>query len=195
LVFRQEGLYAELVSDLQEKAFQLVPNGDSSNLADPLLVLPLSQLSEKKLRLVGSRMIAVTEALLALRLSDDLATVSKALQSLAYITTYKFNPVYIGLGTKTFSYSSDKSSVVLSLQVLDSLGRAGEVSTAEVVTIKPVGASAAGGASKDFFQGARFLPSSAGDGTLTLDLGTEELPPGKFTVQVALTVSGQAKVT
>ena len=44
------------------------------------IALPLSQLTDKKMRLIGARMIAVTESLVSLRHSSDLATLSKALQ-------------------------------------------------------------------------------------------------------------------
>lgn len=52
------------------------------------IALPLSQLTDKKMRLIGARMIAVTESLLSLRHSSDLATLSKALQVGPTIHTY-----------------------------------------------------------------------------------------------------------
>ncbi len=39
VVFRQEGLYPDLVADLYDKGFQLLPNGDGNYVSDPLLGL------------------------------------------------------------------------------------------------------------------------------------------------------------
>lgn len=130
-VFRQEGqLHSELVADLSEKGFQLLPSGDGSFAADPLLLQPLSLLADKKLRLVGQRMVAVTESLLALRHSRDLATLSGVLQGLAYVGTYKFNPVHVRLLQRSFPYGTvDKK---LAVSVLDALGRPLEGVSVEV---------------------------------------------------------------
>lgn len=134
-VFRQqqEGgiLHPELVADLSEKGFQLLPSGDGSFVADPLLLHSLSLLAEKKLRLVGQRMVAVTESLLALRHSSDLATLSGVLHGLAYVSTYKFNPVHVALlqGRSVPYGTADKKLVV---SVVDALGRAVDGTTVEV---------------------------------------------------------------
>lgn len=37
VVFRQEGLYPDLVTDVYDKGFQLLPNGDGNYVSDPLL--------------------------------------------------------------------------------------------------------------------------------------------------------------
>lgn len=37
VVFRQEGLYPDLITDVYDKGFQLLPNGDGNYVSDPLL--------------------------------------------------------------------------------------------------------------------------------------------------------------
>ena len=200
VVFRQEDLFADLVAEVFEKGFQLLPSGDGGHVSDPLLVWPLSQLTDKKLRLIGARLLAVTESLLALRHSAHLPTLSRALDALNYITTYKFNPVHISLQSRSFPSSSSSSGAgssprQLAVRVVDSLGRVAEVASAEVASVKPVGASAsaAGGAGREYFQGSRLEPSSADGGLLLLDMSGEELLPGKYAVHLSVTVAGHSK--
>jgi hypothetical protein len=63
-----------------------------------------------------------------------------------------------------------------------------------VTALKPVGASAAGGAGKEYLQGSKLEALTDGSGSLTLDLSSEDLLPGKYAVQVAVSVVGQTKV-
>ena len=63
-----------------------------------------------------------------------------------------------------------------------------------MTALKPVGASAAGGAGKEYFQGSKLETVADGSGLLSLDLSSEDLLPGKYAVQVAVSVVGQTKV-
>jgi len=194
-VFRQqqEGgpLHPELVADLSEKGFQLLPSGDGSFAADPLLLHPLSLLADKKLRLVGQRMIAVTESLLALRHSGDLATLSGVLQGLAYVSTYKFNPVHVALQGRSFPYGTAEKK--LEVLVVDALGRPVDGTSVEAVSIKAVGASAASGAGREFFQGVSLFPLPTQTELHWLSLASEDLLPGKYAAALAASVKGHTK--
>lgn len=214
-VFRQqpEGgvLHSELLSDLSEKGFQQLPSGDGSFAASPQLLAPLSQLADKKLRLVGPRMVAVTEALLALRHSSDLATLSAVLHGLAYVGTYKFNPVHLALRGRSVPYGTPSKK--LQVTVVDALGRPVPGTTVEVsiikmmitslysshsfeqaLSVKAVGASAASGAGREFLQGAGLLVSAEEPSLHWLSLEGEELLPGKYAASLAATVQGHTKV-
>ena len=63
-----------------------------------------------------------------------------------------------------------------------------------MTALNSVGASAAGGAGKEYLQGSKLEALTDGSGSLTLDLSSEDLLPGKYAVQVAVSVVGQTKV-
>lgn len=173
---------SDLAVDVFEKAFQLIPGGENDAAkTDALLMVPLSKLTDKKLRLVGQRLVTVTDALLALKHSTCLVDRVKVYDALKLITAYKASPLYMSLEKSEFDVSSPASHK-LQLSVLSVLGEKVEVESAEVVTIKNTGKDSV------LFQGEKLV-----DGVL--DMGSASLVPGRYIVQIILTIAGRPKPT
>lgn len=172
---------SELASDAFEKAFQLIPGSENDRAAgsDALLVVPLSKLTDKKLRLVGPRLVTVAEELLALKYSDDIATQAKVFDGLKLVSAYKASPLHFALEKNTFDAGA-ASEHKLKVTVTDILGENVGVDAAEVVSIKTIGKEGA------LLEGEKFV-----DGVL--DLSGAHLPAGRYLVQLGVTVAGRPK--
>lgn len=156
----------------------LLPQGDDETIVNPTLLSPLSKISSKKPRLVGPRLVAVTESLLQLRHSDSLETVSDVLESLNFVMTYKASPIFITLRSPTIR--SDDFSKILVVDVVDLFGNAAAVESVEVRAIKRSGRDTV------LFQGVlegNSLDLSAIDGIVS----------GLFAAELSVTVTGQPK--
>lgn len=171
---------SELAADVFEKAFQLIPGseGDKSAVSDALLIVPLSKLTEKKLRLMGPRLVTVAEELLALKYADDISTQAKAFDGLKLISAYKASPLHIAFEQTAFSVGT--SDVKLKVAVHTIVGEAVGVEDVEVVSVKAVGKEG------NLLEGAKFV-----DGVL--DLTSENLPVGRYLAHVSVTVAGRPK--
>jgi Oligosaccharyltransferase subunit Ribophorin II len=159
-------------------ALPLLPQGDDETPVNPTLLSPLSKISSKKPRLVGPRLVAVTESLLHLRHSDSLETVSDVLESLYFVMTYKASPVFITLRSPTIR--ADDFSKTLVVDVVDLFGNAAAVEAVEVRSIKRSGRDTV------LFQGVlegNSLDLSAIDGIVS----------GLFAAELSVTVTGQPK--
>lgn len=154
------------IDKLFEKLFALLPSGNTESITDATLVASLSKLSEKKLRLVGNRLVAVADGLLDAKNTDDLSVACKVLEGLKIVSSYKAQPAFTALERTLFPVG-DKASQVLQLNVVDVFGNPLPVNSIEVVAIKNV--------AKDLtlFQGMQMV-----DGTL--DFSSEGLVPGRY---------------
>ena len=181
-----EALYAlggetgsELATDAFEKAFQLIPGSESdkNSVSDVLLVVPLSKLTDKKLRLVGPRLVTVAEELLALKYVDDIATQSKVYDGLKLVAAYKASPFYFALEKNTFDgrVAADHK---LKVTVSSIVGENVAVEAVEVASIKAIGKEG------NLFQGEKFV-----DGVL--DLSSANLAAGRYLVQLGVSVAGR----
>jgi len=170
---------SDFAADVFEKAFNMIPSGDGESASDALLMVPLSKLTDKKLRLVGTRLVIVTEILLSMKHMDDIVILSKVYNAFRIIASYKATPLCIGCA-KTFFDASDPASHILNLSVLDVFGVDAPVESAEVVSVKNVG--------KDtiLFQGQTF--TSGG-----LDMSSANLQSGRYIVHLSITVTGRPK--
>ncbi len=183
-----EALYAlggetgsELATDAFEKAFQLIPGSESdkNTVSDVLLMVPLSKLTDKKLRLVGPRLVTVAEELLALKYADDIATQSKVYDGLKLVAAYKASPLYYALEKNTFD-GRDVADHKLKVAVSSIVGEDVAVEAVEVASIKAIGKEG------NLFQGEKFV-----DGVL--DMSSANLAAGRYLVQLGVTVAGRPK--
>ena len=156
----------------------LLPQGDDETTVNPALLSPLSKISSKKPRVMGTRLVAVAESLLHLRHSDSLETLSDVLESLYFVMTYKASPVFINLRSPTIR--AEDFSKTLVVDVFDIFGSAAAVESVEVRSIKRSGRDTV------LYQGVlegNSLDLSAIDGIV----------PGLFAADLSVTVAGQPK--
>ncbi|KAJ1427021.1 Dolichyl-diphosphooligosaccharide--protein glycosyltransferase subunit Swp1 [Ochromonadaceae sp. CCMP2298] len=172
---------SDFAADVFEKAFQLIPSGDGDSVSDALLMVPLSKLTDKKLRLVGTRLVIVTEILLSMKHSDDISVLSKVQEAFKIIASYKASPVFMDLQTNSFE-ASKSSQHMLKLNVLDVFGKPTAVESAEMVSVKNVGKDSI------FFQGDKLT-----DGVL--DMTSAGLTSGRYIAQFSVLLSGRPKPT
>lgn len=184
-VYASDSSGAEIVGDLFEKAFRMIPTGDGEEQSDVLLMIPLSKLTDKKLRLVGARLVVATEILLNLKYSDDIVVQSKVYEALRIIATYKASPLYMGLTEKKFEQYQPLTHQ-LHLEVLDVFGAVTPLDSVEVVSVKNV--------AKDgmLFQGQQMVLAEEG-GSAVLDMTSSSLNAGRYIVQLSITATGRPK--
>lgn len=173
---------SDFATDVFEKAFGLIPSGLGSNEqeTDVLLMVVLSKLTNKKLRLVGNRLVFISEILISLKYSNDIETLAKVYEAFRIISTYKASPVYMSIEKTSFKYL-DTSNHKLHFKVQDIFGVAIETDYVEVVSIKNVG--------KDtmLFQGSKLENN-------ILDMSSAStLIPGRYIVQLSAQLNGRPK--
>ena len=179
----------DVAADIFEKAFQLIPSGEGEARTDPLLIAPLSKLTDKKLRLVGARLVVIAELLLSLKLSEDIAVLSNTYEAFRIVSTYKASPLYLQLSPRSIP-SGQPAAHTLTLTARNIFGEPVAYDSVQVTSIKNMG--------KDtlLFEGAQFaLQQQAGQsmGVAQLDMSSEELLPGRFVAQLTVTVTARPK--
>ena len=170
---------SDLAVDVFEKAFRMLPGGDFEGESDATLMVPLSKLTDKKLRLVGDRLNAVAEFLLNKKHSTCMTCLSRVYDALELVTQYKATPLHISFEHNRFD-TSKPATHKLKVDVKNILGTTVEVESVEVVTIKTVGKDSA------FLQGEKAV-----DGVL--DMSAASLVPGRYLAQVIVNVAGRTK--
>jgi hypothetical protein len=170
---------SDLAPDVFEKAFQLLPGGDYHGETDATLVVPLSKLTDKKLRLVGDRLNAVAEALLNKKHSGCMTCVSRVYDGLMLVAQYKASPLQVSFSENRF-YAESPQNHKLQLVVKSILGEDVPLESAEVVSVKTVGKDSAHFAGQHFENGV-------------LDMSSSNLGPGRYLAQVSVTAAGRTK--
>jgi hypothetical protein len=174
-----ENAGSELAVDVFEKAFRMLPGGDFEGESDATLMVPLSKLTDKKLRLVGDRLNTVAEVLLNKKHSTCMTSVSRVFDALELVAQYKASPLHVSFEQNKFE-SAKPESHLLRVSVKSILGAAVDVEAAEVVTIKTVGKDSS------VLQGATFANG-------VLDMSSAKLSAGRYLAQITVTVAGRAK--
>lgn len=169
---------SDLAVDVFEKAFQMLPGGEYEGEPDVTLMVPLSKLTDKKLRLVGDRLNVVAESLLNKRHSSCMTSVSRVYDSLQLVAQYKASPVHVSFAQNRF----DANPQTHKLQVVAKsiLGEDLPLEAVEVVAVKTIGKDSA------HFAGEKFEND-------VLDMSSASLGPGRYLAQVTVTVAGRPK--
>ena len=171
-------LNPSILDSFADSLLQLLPQGDDETAVDPILLSSLSRISSKKPRLMGPRLVAVTESLLHLRHSDKFETAAGVIESLNFITTYKASPVFVTFRSPTIGQEDLSKTIVV--DVFDVLGRPAPIESMEIRSMKKAGRDTA------LYQGGL-------EGGL-LDLSTiDGISPGLFSVDLSVTVTGHLK--
>jgi len=172
---------SDFAADVFEKAFGLIPTGSSSEFeTDALLMVLLSKLTDKKLRLMGHRLVVITEILLNLKLSSDIVVLSHVYEAFRIIAAYKASPVHMYLETTSFQVGQP-STYRLQLRVKDVFGVDLDVDHVELSSLK--------GAGKD----SSMLPQGTRLQNNVLDMSTVRFRPGRYAVAVSVLLSGRPK--
>jgi hypothetical protein len=166
---------AGLVSTIADLALRLIPTGNGGFLTDATLLSPLSQLSEKKVKV---SLVPTVEALLPLKHADDAETLYNAFDSLHRISAYKAAPLAVKCTDQILS-SVEKRQLVV--EVYDMLGNNMRVEGVEVVLIKTVGKD------NTVVQGEKFSGN-------IVDISQYKLDPARYAVSLAVTVAGKSSV-
>lgn len=183
----------DVAADVFEKAFQLIPSGDGEAETDPLLIVPLSKLTDKKLRLVGARLVIVAELLLELKYSKDIAVLSNVYEAFRIISSYKASPLYVAITPNTLPLAAAaQEAFKLTVTLKDIFGGAVQCEVVDVTSIKPVGKDSL------LFEGAQMTAANTDDATETvfeLDMSSSaaSMNAGRYIVHLSATVSGRPK--
>lgn len=170
----------DVAADVFEKAFQLIPSGEGEKDSDVLLIVPLSKLTDKKLRLVASRLVIVTELLLNLQYSSDIAVLAKVHEAFRIVSTYKASPLYISLESNTVSVDAATQTLVLNVQ--DVYGNAVACDSIEATAVQAVGAES------PVYQVLKFDGSALNFASAGGALGA-----GRYKLSFSLSVAGRTK--
>lgn len=169
---------SDLSVDVFEKAFQMLPGGDYEGEPDVTLMVPLSRLTDKKLRLMGDRLNVVAESLLNKRHSSCMTSVSRVYDALQLVAQYKASPVHVSFAQNRFE--ANPQSHKLQVVAKSILGEDLPLEAVEVVAVKTIGKDSAHFAGEKFENGV-------------LDMSSANLGPGRYLAQVAVTVAGRPK--
>ena len=173
---------SDFAADVFEKAFSLIPTGSSSDFeTDALLMVLLSKLTDKKLRLMGQRLVVITEILLNLKLSSDIVVLSHVYEAFRIIAAYKASPVHMYLETTSFLVGQQPSTYSLHLRVKDVFGADLDVDHVELSSLK--------GAGKE----SSLLPQGTQLQNNVLDMSTVRFRPGRYAVAVSVLLTGRPK--
>lgn len=173
---------SDFAADVFEKAFSLIPTGSSSDFeTDALLMVLLSKLTDKKLRLMGQRLVVITEILLNLKLSSDIVVLSHVYEAFRIIAAYKASPVHMYLETTSFLVGQQPSTYSLRLRVKDVFGADLDVDHVELSSLK--------GAGKE----SSLLPQGTQLQDNVLDMSAVRFRPGRYAVAVSVLLSGRPK--
>ena len=169
---------SSVLNEFAESILPLLPVGDDKSAVDPCFLAPLSRISAKKPKLVGTRLSAIANSLLQLRYSSNLETIANVIESLKFISTYKASPLYFTFRSPVMS--SDAMSKILVVDAVDIFGNPSIIKSVEVKAIKRSGRDAS-------------LFSGLFEGN-SLDLaGVDGMVAGLFSADLLLTVDGQTK--
>jgi hypothetical protein len=169
----------DFVMEFFENVLNLVSNGGSDIEVDPTLIVILSKVSDKKLRLSPSRLLILSESLLSLTLVDDINIVTRAVEGLHIISTYKSAPFFVCLSRDALVVQKE-SPYELKLVVVDIFGNAQKLIDAEVASIKSSGKDSMN------LQITRFE-----NGLVTLPF--DVVSSGKFSANFILNIEGRQK--
>lgn len=178
-----ESAAADFVSTVLEKSFNFVPSGESDTMGDATLIVPLSKLTEKKLRLVGPRLVAVSEQLITLGRGKSCLQLAQVVEGLSIVSTYKASPLRLEVAPKSFTTGMDVGRQILLLRVLDVTGEHVPLDSVEVTSLRQVG--------KD--GGTVLLEGTKFEDNNHLSLSELGLTPGKYQLSISVSVTDRTK--
>lgn len=167
-----------LTNDIYEKAFQLVPNGNHDVFTDVTILAGLSKLSEnEKVKLSPTNLAESSDALLALRHSEDPYTLHQAIEASTLLSRNKKSPVYIEVQSSKFQVDSP-STHTLEYTAKNILGKELKIESIEVLFVKTVG--------KD----QSFLQNENIEGN-RIDLSSLQLTAGRYHVSISVGIKNK----
>jgi hypothetical protein len=165
------------LGEIFDKILSLVPNGGNDFEVDPTLIVVLSKARDKKLRLLPAGLLIITESLLSLTLVDDINIVTRAVEGLHILSTYKSAPVHVSLLRQAFV---QEPSYELELVVVDIFGKVQKLVDVEVSSVKNI--------EKDsvILQNTHFESD-------VIRLPADVISSGRYSANFILTIEGRQK--
>lgn len=129
-------LLANMVKDYLEAYLEYLPGGREGQLSDVTLLVPLRQLSEKRLRLLPPALQACAEAILPLKYAADVSSVYHAYEAGLYVNTLKNAPLFLMLSASSFKVNTPATSTV---RAFDLLGKELVVDSLDITQVRAIG--------------------------------------------------------
>ncbi len=172
------------LTDVAASVSKLLFDNENEKQSDPTLLAPLYALTGKKPSMEAQgaspneRLHAIGHSLLELRHTTSVSLAASVIESLIILMSYKAQPVYIGLETNQFKFASQAPKTKIS--VTDAFGKSIPEASVEV-TVKKEG------------RDKSLLEAKASDRVLDLSAQAAEITPGRYSVQLSVTLDGRPK--